>query len=108
MTIWKTFLARVKFRQNGRIFGWGTCPEADWKVIFITMVVLIVLTIVFNILMFIQINRGAIFVTVKPEGNKQETLNPDLLRQTISYYQGKVLEFERIQKERASSTDPSL
>ena len=89
-------------------FGFGTSPEADWKIIFVSTMILAVLVIASNIFIFIKINKGEIFVVEKSAEEGDKTLDLSLIRKTVSYYQNKALEFERIKRAKTPATDPSL
>ncbi len=95
---------RIFFKK----FGFGTSPEADWKIIFVSTIILTILVIVSSIFIFIKIDKGEIFVVEKSAGEGDKTLDLSLLRETVSYYQNKALEFERIKRARTPATDPSL
>ena len=108
MTKLRTFLMRLTFKKGGLLFGLGSSVESYWKVVLIFTASLIALIIGFSVFMFIKINKGEIFVTERSRENGKDALDLNILKETVSYYQKKALEFERIQNERASSTDPSL
>jgi hypothetical protein len=102
-------MPHLKVKSRGRLFGFGTSPDADWKTIFISAAVLTLVVIVLSTYMFIKINKGEIFLA-EPTGNEgKAVLNTELLRETVSYYQNKALEFERIKSATTTgSIDPSL
>src|SRR3989338_2011453 len=102
------FFARLNLKKNGRLFGYGTSPEADWKIIFVSTAVLAVLMIGFSIFIFFKIDREEIFVVKEQVEQGSKTLDLSLLKETVSYYQNKALEFERIKKAKTSAVDPSL
>lgn len=108
MTKLRTFLIWLTFKKGGLLFGLGSSVESYWKVILIFTASLTVLIIGFSVFMFIKIDKGEIFVMERPLEDEKETLDVNVLRETVSYYQGKALEFERIKNEKASTTDPSL
>lgn len=103
-------LSNKKFdwKKNGRLIGFGTSPETDWKIIFNTTIVLSVLVIVLNIFIFIKIDKGEIFATEKTLNEQEQALNLVLLNETISYYKDKAIEFERIKNSKQLVADPSL
>jgi|SRR3989344_9072915 len=104
----QTFLKKLNWKVNGWLFGFGTSSEADWKIIFISTVVLAVLVIVLSVFIFIKINKGEIFVVKKSAEPEKKTLDLSLLRKTVSYYENKALEFERIRSVKTPAVDPSL
>jgi hypothetical protein len=97
-----------KFGKGRRSLSFGTNPEADWKFIFIYTVVIILLVTLFNIVIFIKIDKGEIFTTERPLEEEKGVFNLAGLKNTVSYYQNKGLEFERIKKEKVPTADPSL
>jgi len=83
-------------------------PEGDWKIIFTVTVTLVILVGVLNVYMFIKVNKGEFF-TVEDAGGETETLNAETLRQTLSYYRGKAINFENILSGTTTSvSDPSI
>ena len=104
-----TFFARLHLKSHGRFLGFGTSPAADWKIIFFSTAFLAVLIIISSVFLFIKIDKGEIFAVEKSVGKTKKVLNTVILRDTISYYQAKTLEFERIKKTKVSpDADPSL
>ena len=108
MNTLRTFFTRLNWKVNGRLFGYGSSPEADWKIIFISTVVLAVLVIGFSAFIFIKTDKGEIFVVERSAEQGEKALDTSLLRETVSYYQSKALEFERIKRVKTSTVDPSL
>ena len=107
MNTLRTFLASLKLgRGSGR--GFGASPEADWKIIFSITATFVVIVIALSAFIFIQIDKGEIFVVERPEDGDEHMLDIEALREAAEYYQGKALEFDRIRIERASVIDPSL
>ncbi|MEK7461624.1 MAG: hypothetical protein AAB586_00950 [Patescibacteria group bacterium] len=103
LKLWK----KLNWKINGRIFGFGTSPEADWKIIFVSSVMFMVLIIAFSIFMFREINRGSIFVTETPVIQEEQIIDTSLLKETVLYYQNKALEFKKLKSSAPSGTDPS-
>lgn len=100
-------LKKLNWKVNGRLFGFGTSPEVDWKIIFILAMILAVFVIALSVFMFIKIDRKGIFVVERPTGGRGTTLDASLLRETVLYYQNKALEFKRIKSVITPATDPS-
>ncbi len=103
----RTSLKKLNWKVNGRLFGFGTSPEADWKIIFISTTILAVFVIALSVFMFIKIDRGGIFVVERSAEEREMTLDASLLRETVLYYQNKALEFKRIKSAITPATDPS-
>ena len=60
------------------------------------------------VLIFIKIDKGEIFVVKRSEIEGEKSLDVSLLHKTVSYYQNKALEFERIKNIKTQAVDPSL
>ena len=104
----QTSLKKSGWKIRGKL-GFGTSPEADWKIILISTVVLTVLVVTLSVLIFIKVNARELFMVEQPEEEKGQTLDTLLLRKTVLYYQNKALEFERIKSPGTSTgADPSL
>lgn len=105
----KLTLFNKKFNWNlgGGLLKLGTSQEADWKIIFISTVILVTLVIALSVFIFIKIDKGEIF-SVKETIRDGEGLDLSLLRDTVSYYENKTLEFEKIKSSKPEGIDPSL
>lgn len=108
MDNFKNFFTKLNFKKNGRLFGIGTSPDADWKIIFVSTIMLAILVIGLSTFIFIKVGRGEIFVVEKPTEEGEHNLNLPLLRETVSYYQDKLVEFEKIKNTKTPAVDPSL
>jgi hypothetical protein len=102
-------MPRLNWKSNGRLFGFGTSPETDWKIILVSAVVLAFIVITLCAYMFIKINKGEIFLVDQSTDTEAKTLDVEVLRETVSYYQSKALEFEHIRNATTTeAVDPSL
>lgn len=104
----QTSFKKSIWKVGGRLFKLGASPEADWKIIFVSTIVLIVSVVALSVFMFIKIDKGEIFVVQRLAGQGQEALNISILKETVSYYQKKAREFEKIKNEKVGAVDPSL
>lgn len=104
----QTSSKKLNWKVNGRLFSFGTSPDADWKIIFISTMILVILIVVLSVFMFIKIYRGGIFVVERSTEPEEKIFDPSLLRETVLYYQNKALEFERIKQSVTPAIDPSL
>lgn len=104
----QAFLKKFKWQTNGRLFGFGTSPEADWKIIFMSTIILVVLVIFSSAFMFIIVSKGETLVVGESSVQDAKSLDTALLKETVLYYQNKALEFERIKSLVVPSVDPSL
>lgn len=104
----KTFLKKPNLKLNGSLFGFGTSPEADWKVIFVSSAVLAISFVIFSVYIFIKIDKGEIFVSKQTTEQEGQILDTALFKETISYYEAKALEFKEMKKVEITAVDPSL
>jgi len=103
-----TPMKKFGWKTNGHLFGFGTSAEADWKIIFVSTVVLAILAMVLSLYIYIKIDKGEIFVIEKTAGQGETTLGASLLKETVSYYKNKAIEFKRIKNVVKPAADPSL
>lgn len=109
MKNFSAFFKKLDFKKKGSLFGFGTSPQADWKIIFTTGALLVILGILANALIFIKVDKGEIFVVEAPELLGEHGLNLNTLRETVGYYNSKALEFERIKSGTSTGlVDPSI
>lgn len=95
----KLSFKKIEWKAGRQLLSLGTSAGTDWKIILTSTLILSVLVIVLSIYMFIKIDKREVFVVEKPEDLGDKNLNLNVLRETVSYYQNKALEFERIKKE---------
>lgn len=101
-------LKKFSLKIYRSLFGFGTNPETDWKIIFVSTVVLIVGVITLSVFVFIKSDKRESLVTNNNDVQSEAQLDTELLRETILYYQDKKVEFERLDGVVAPMTDPSL
>ena len=98
--------SKIDFKESHLNLGRG--PERDWKIIFISIIILALVAISLSVYIFIKIDKGEIFVVRQSEEDKAKSLDISLLKKTVSYYQDKAAKFERMKKERSTVADPSI
>ena len=103
-----TPIKKLQWKHNSWLFGFGTSPEADWRIILISAMILVVLIITLSVFIFIKIDKGEIFVVERLAEQSEKTLNLSLLKETVSYYEAKDLELGKIKNATTVATDPSL
>ncbi|MDO8589928.1 MAG: hypothetical protein Q7R69_01490 [bacterium] len=101
-------LKKSSRKAKGGLFTFGTSPEADWKIILISAMILAASVIALSVFIFIKVGKGEIFVADMPEVQKEKALDTALLKETVLYYQNKALELEKIKSTRIPTADPSL
>lgn len=104
----KTFFEKFDWKTDIRLPALGTSPEADWKIIFASTVVLSILAITLSVFIFVKVDKGEVFVVKEPTGQMEKTLNISRLKETVSHYRNKALEFGKIKSKKTSATDPSI
>jgi hypothetical protein len=104
----KLSFPKINFKKDGKIFGFGTSPEADWKIILVSTTILLVGVLALCAFIFIKIDKGEIFVVKKPTDETEKTLDINLLKETIIYYQNRKAEFDRVKGTVVPALDPSL
>ncbi|MEX2013480.1 MAG: hypothetical protein WD897_01005, partial [Parcubacteria group bacterium] len=92
MTDPQTALKKSGWSVRGGL-GFGASPEADWKIILISTIILTVLVIALSVFVFVKVGKGEIFVVERLVGEEERALDTSLLRETVLHYQNKALEF---------------
>lgn len=86
--------------KNSFIYGYGdhnrARVERDWLLIFGFFLILNLITILFSAYLFLQINKGSIFVVSPEETTKEVTLNVEQLDNTLRLFKDKEEEFARL------------
>ncbi len=100
-------LPHISLRKGGKLFGFGTSPEADWKIIFSAGLFLAVCMIIFNAYIFIKIDKGDIFTVDALEGGER-TLDVRKLEEVVNYYEDRESKYEEIKSSGTSVPDPSI
>lgn len=98
----------IHLKRGGKFLGFGVSAYTDWKIIFVSFVVLVSAVIVVCVAVFLRIDKGEIFEIKRSEVAKENSLDINLLRSTTSYYQAKEKEFERITNLRTASSSDSV
>ena len=80
-------------------------PQTDWKIVFISTLVLMVIAVVLSILVFVKIDKEEVFVSGEGTGR---ALDISLLEDTVRYYGNKAEEFKNIKTNKTSVVDPSI
>lgn len=90
--------------------SFGTGPDADWKVILLSSIALLVVIIALDLKIFFAINSESIGRDDIAVEETEAVLNLNKLKKTVEYYQAKETQFELIRNGTATSTivDPSL
>jgi hypothetical protein len=108
MKKFNSIFSKFKIIRGGRLFGFGTSPENDWKIILMTFMMLLVITLAACVYYFIKVDNGNFLVLTDEEKTPTSTFNLNRVRQTINYYEGKSEELEKIKNTPEDILDPSL
>ena len=108
MNTLRTFFSKLNWRTSGQLFGFGTSPAADWKIIFVFSCILATMAIVASGLVFLRISKEEVSTTERTTEQGDKILDTTALHNTVLYYQNKEVEFERIKAARTPAVDPSL
>src|SRR3989344_8024737 len=92
----KEIFKKNDWKGKGSLIRFGSGPEADWKLIVISAITLVILVSALNVWMFVKINEGEAFEIEESAEETEATLDLKKLRATIEYYQNKEVEFEKI------------
>ena len=105
----KSVLKKFKWKREGNPFGWGASPDADWKVILLSTLVLIVAVSGWSYYEFNRISRGEIFTVENENGEETPIFDLNNLKKTAAYYEAKAFEFEKIKNGTSTAVvDPSI
>ncbi len=98
----------IHLHKNGRLFGFGVSPNADWKVLFVCMILLLIIVSSLGTYLFVKINNGSLFTVKTQTQSVAPKINTDQLRRTLQYYDERAKTLEDIKKNKVSIPDPSL
>ena len=106
-------MAKINFKishlyKNGRLFGFGVSPNADWKILFNIFLILILLVSFLGIYMFVGVANGDIFVVDKSPVVEAKNLDTNILQSTISYYESRAAKLEALKTNKNLLVDPSI
>jgi uncharacterized membrane protein len=93
------FLNRIErgfHHGRKKSLGFGSGPYEDWKIISYVFGFFTLIVVLICVMVFIKIDKGEIFRIERAEIEQEKLLNVDLLKEAISYYRAKEVEFERI------------
>lgn len=100
---------KIGWKKDGRPFGWGASPDADWKTIFLSTIVLILLASAWSFYVFTQVGRGEVSVDEAVTGEQLVTFDIEELKSAVSYYEAKAKAFEQLRNGSTTTvSDPSI
>ena len=83
-------------------------PTRDWKIILLVFILLNAAIVIFSTYLFLQINKGEIFLVEPTQSSIIDTVDRDLLSETIFLFEEKSRQFEKLKKNKPTLVDPSL
>ncbi len=99
-------LTNISTHERVPLFGLGTTPQADWKIIFFSTLLFAVGASIFNVYTFLSLGRNGVEVG---DNAAEQGVDLDKLQVANLYYENKEKEFQTIVKTPgASAIDPSI
>jgi len=100
-------LKKLSLMRGGSLFGFGLSAHRDWKIILSGFMILIILSAGFSFLVFQQINNNTTGAN-QEEVVQNNSLDTELLKKTIIYYQEKAIKLEEIKSKKSTLADPAI
>ena len=97
-----TFVGHFKREQS------LTNVKRDWGIMMSVFLLFVVASLIFSVYLFSQISRGEIFVVQFNNTEGVETIDKNLLQETISFFDNKEERFNELRDNTPSFVDPSL
>jgi hypothetical protein len=92
------------YKNHGRFLGWGSGPDADWKVMFTTFLILLAVSTLLNVILY----RNAKSSFETGDVSVELPVDKEELRRTANFYEEKKLDFESVSKTPETISDPSI
>lgn len=103
-----SLFSKIRLNRGGKFLGIGMNPETDWKIMVITFIFLLSVTLTACAYYFIRVNSGDFLVAIDGEATPTSTFNINRVRQTVNHYKTKAVELEKIKLAPENIPDPSL
>ena len=107
----QNILENIKARVGKKHFQPGrsvTHPTRDWIIILGTFATLNIIIIILSTFLFLQINKGEIFLVEAVSSSKVDSIDKVLLEETLSFFKEKERVFESLKRNKPVLVDPSL
>jgi len=104
-------LKNIKARLDKQRFQPGrsvTHPTRDWKIILGAFTALNIVIIILSTFLFLQINKGEIFLVDSTSPSTVDSIDKVLLKETLSFFEEKERVFESLKRNKPTLVDPSL
>lgn len=92
---------------DGDTLEFGRDPRRDWRLVFITFLLLDALAVLFSVYMYARINQGEIFLVEKKEAAPSVTLDRAKLEKTVALFAKRREQLGELSRTGLSSKDPS-
>jgi len=99
---------KIHLHKNGKLFGWGVSPNADWKILFTVFSILIIGVFVLGIYIFLAIANGDIFLVDKALTTIDKKFDAESIKKTVIFYDARAKKLQEIKNSGNSISDPSL
>jgi len=102
----KKYLGRLTFRREFRTIS--SKAHHDWRIMLVFFFLLWIATVLGSLYIFVQIDRGDIFVAENKQEENPVTISKKLLEDTVEVFEGRKIKLEQLETKRSSLSDPSL
>lgn len=92
------------YKNRGRLLGFGSGPDADWRVMFSLFLVLLMIALISAFILFGRVGGGEEGLGTEVES----PVNEAALRRTANYYEKQKLDFESAKSVPETIPDPSI
>ncbi len=99
------FRDKLGYKNHGRLLGWGSGPDADWRVMFSVLLIFILIAVIFSVQNFLNIWSGSFDAGVS--AGKVSTIDKNLLQKEAAYYTDKQTQFNLTLTTKDTTPDPS-
>ena len=104
------------FKKSSLYFGFGgkrhqrslIHPARDWKIILFIFSITNIIIAIFSAYLFLQINKGEIFLVEPTQTTIADTIDREALTETLLLFEKKTLNLEALKRNRPTLVDPSL
>jgi len=94
------------YKNRGRLLGFGSGADADWRVIFSLFLILMVLSAIYCGAFFLKVMGGGFGSESKDEG--ESPIDKNLLHKVAEFYKDKKATIESLKTTKDTAPDPSL
>ncbi|TAL48783.1 hypothetical protein EPN83_03240 [Patescibacteria group bacterium] len=96
------------FQLQGRDFPTlSTRAARDWRLVLLSALLMTILVVAFNLLLFVKVSKGEVFVIKQGSDAVQGAIDENLLRQTLSRFEERAAILESLKTRPVSLPDPS-